>query len=157
MSAWVEFLRLIHVVGACVLLGTGVGIAFFMLMAHRTRSPAIIAHVANSVVVADMLFTATAVVVQPISGALLAHFTGWGLSTPWILLSIALYVLTGLLWLPVVLIQLRIRNLAREAVAKGTPLDKQYERLFRTWFLLGWPAFASVLAIIWLMVARPAF
>jgi len=156
MSAWVELLRWVHVVGACVLLGTGAGIAFFMLMAHHTRNPAVVAHVANSVVAADMLFTATAVVVQPLTGALLAQVTGWSLATPWILLSIALYVLTGLLWLPVVLIQLRIRNLAREAVAKGTPLDQQYERQFRIWFLLGGPAFASVLAILWLMVARPA-
>jgi uncharacterized membrane protein len=157
MSAWVELLRWIHVIGACVLLGTGAGIAFFMLMAHRTRSPAIIAHVAGSVVVADLLFTATAVVVQPITGALLAHLSGWSLTTPWILLSVALYVLTGLCWLPVVLIQLRIRNLARGAVAKGTPLGEHYEREFRTWFMLGWPAFASVLAIVWLMVARPSF
>jgi uncharacterized membrane protein len=156
MSSWVELLRWVHIVGACVLLGTGAGIAFFMLMAHRTRSPAIIAHVASSVVVADMLFTATAVVVQPLSGAILAHFTGWSLATPWILLSIALYILTGLLWLPVVMIQMRIRNLAREAVAKGSQLDQRYERQFRTWFMLGWPAFASVLAILWLMVSRPA-
>ena len=30
-------LRYLHIVGATVLLGTGMGIAFFMLMAHRTR------------------------------------------------------------------------------------------------------------------------
>lgn len=157
MSAWVEFLRWLHVVGACVLLGTGAGIAFFMLMAHRTRDPATIAHVAGTVVVADMLFTATAVVVQPLTGALLAHLIGWSLTTPWILVSIALYVLTGLCWLPVVVIQTRIRSLAREAVADGTALGDRYDREFRRWFLLGWPAFASVMAIIWLMIARPAF
>jgi uncharacterized membrane protein len=156
MSASVELLRWVHVVGACVLLGTGAGIAFFMLMAHRTRNASIVAHVAGSVVVADTLFTATAVVVQPLTGALLAHLTGWSLTTPWILRSIALYVLTGLCWLPVVLIQLRIRKLARDAVANATPLGEHYEREFRTWLLLGFPAFASVLAIIWLMVARPA-
>lgn len=154
---WIVIVRWAHIVGAAVLLGTGAGIAFFMFAAHRTRNPVLIAHVAGTVVIADMFFTATAVVVQPITGVVLAHLTGWSLTTPWILLSIALYVLTGLCWLPVVLIQLRIRNLARDAAASGTPLGAHYDRQFRAWFLLGWPAFASVLAIIWLMVARPAF
>lgn len=138
-----------------MLLGTGAGIAFFMLMAHRTRDAALIAHVASTVVIADMLFTATAVIVQPITGILLANLSGWNLWTPWILASIALYVLTGLCWLPVVRIQMRIRDLALAASAGGAPLGDAYDRLFRVWFLLGLPAFASVLAIIWLMVARP--
>lgn len=151
-----ELLRWIHVLGAAVLLGTGAGIAFFMLIAHRTAEPAIIAHVAGTVVIADMLFTATAVVVQPISGILLAQVIGWPLTTPWIILSLALYLGVGLCWLPVVWIQWRIRNLARASVAARTPLPGSYQRLFRTWVLLGIPAFGFVLAIIWLMVARPA-
>jgi uncharacterized membrane protein len=156
MTAWVELLRWIHVLGATVLLGTGAGIAFFMLMVHRTAEPAIIAHVAGTVVIADALFTATAVVVQPITGILLAKAMGWPLATPWIMWSLALYVGTGVCWLPVVWIQWRIRNLARASVAAGTPLPPSYQRLFRTWVLLGIPAFVFVLAIIWLMVARPA-
>lgn len=153
---WLHVVRWVHIVGATVLLGTGAGIAFFMLSAHRSRDAALIAHVAATVVVADILFTTTAVIVQPISGVLLAHLTGWSLSTPWILLSIVLYVVTGLCWLPVVLIQMRMRDLARDAAATGTPLSERYDRLFRAWLLLGFPAFASVLAIMWLMVARPA-
>jgi uncharacterized membrane protein len=102
MTAWVELLRWIHVLGATVLLGTGAGIAFFMLMVHRTAEPAIIAHVAGTVVIADALFTATAVVVQPITGILLAKAMGWPLATPWIMWSLALYVGTGVCWLPVV-------------------------------------------------------
>lgn len=154
---WLHFIRWAHIVGATVLLGTGAGIAFFMLVAHRTRNPTLIAHVAGTVVVADMLFTATAVIIQPVTGAILAHMMGWSLVTPWILLSIALYVLTGLSWLPVIQIQIRMRNMARVAVAEGTPLGERYYRHFRAWFLLGLPAFASVLAILWLMIARPEF
>ena len=153
---WLHILRWVHIIGATVLLGTGAGIAFFMLMAHRTRDAALIAHVTSTVVIADMLFTATAVIVQPITGILLANLSGWSLSTPWLMLSIALYVLTGLCWLPVVRIQLRIRDLARAAAVSGASLGNGYDRLFRAWFLLGIPAFASVLAIIWLMVARPS-
>jgi uncharacterized membrane protein len=156
MSLAAELLRWLHVIGAAVLLGTGAGIAFFMLMAHRTKNPALVAHVAGTVVLADTLFTATAVVLQPITGALLAWQAGWALTEPWILLSLALYVLTGLFWLPVVVIQIRLRNLARAAAAAGVALPARYHRLFRIWFACGVPAFAAVLAIFWLMLARPS-
>jgi len=148
-------LRWLHVVGACVLLGTGAGIAFFMVMAHRTRDPALIAHVAGTVVFADFLFTATAVMAQPITGAMLAIGLGWSLAEGWILLSLALYALTGAFWLPVVAIQMKLRDLARAAAAKGEALPAEYDRLYRIWFACGFPAFAAVVAIVWLMLARP--
>ena len=149
-------LRWLHVIGAMVLFGTGAGIAFFMLMAHRTGDPRIIAHVAGTVVIADLLFTATAVVAQPVTGLLLASRTGWPLDTFWIVASMILYVVTGAFWLPVVWMQKRMRDLARAAAAEGTPLPPAYHRLYRLWFWFGFPAFAAVLAIIWLMLARPA-
>ena len=152
----VELLRWVHVIGAAVLLGTGAGIAFFMLMANRTRDPWIVAHVAGTVVVADLLFTATAIVLQPITGALLAKSVGWPLTAPWILASLVLYVVAGLFWLPVVWMQWRMRDLARAAAAAGEPLPVEYHRLFRAWVLFGIPAFGSVLGIIWLMLTRPA-
>jgi uncharacterized membrane protein len=152
-----EILRFLHIIGATVLLGTGAGIAFFMLLAVRTRDAKLIAHVANSVVIADLVFTASAVIVQPITGYLLARAVGWPLSEGWIALSLGLYVVTGIFWLPVVRIQLRLRNLARIAAQTGTFLPAEFDRLFRIWFACGFPAFFSVLAIIWLMIARPAF
>ncbi|MEZ5775200.1 MAG: DUF2269 domain-containing protein [Hyphomicrobiaceae bacterium] len=152
---WLHFLRWLHIMGATVLLGTGAGIAFFMLMAHRTGEPRLVAHVARTVVIADFLFTATAVVAQPVTGALLARGLGWSLTEGWILASLALYVVTGLFWLPVVVIQHRMMRLAEAAVRNGLPLPEAYGRLFRIWFLCGFPAFAAVLAIIWLMVTRP--
>lgn len=152
-----DILRWLHVIGAAVLLGTGAGIAFFMLMAHRTLQPALVAHVAGTVVVADLLFTATAVVAQPLTGLGLALLIGWPLTEGWLLVSLGLYVLTGLFWLPVVWIQLRMRNLARAAAREGLPLPGEYHRLFRIWFACGIPAFLAVLAIIWLMLAKPSF
>lgn len=152
---WALLLRWLHVIGACVLLGTGAGIAFFMLMAHRTGKPALIAHTARIVVIADWLFTATAVVAQPITGALLAQAVGWRLSEGWIALSLALYALTGAFWLPVVWMQHRMRKLAETAAANNAPLGADYQGLFRAWFLCGIPAFTAVLGILWLMLARP--
>ena len=151
-----EGLLLLHIVGACVLLGTGAGIAFFMLMAHRSGDPAAIAHVAGTVVLADAVFTATAVVAQPVTGILLARGAGWSLTEGWIALALVLYVLVGAFWLPVVWIQIRLRQLACAARDAGTPLPERYHRLFRLWFICGWPAFAGVLAILWLMITKPA-
>jgi uncharacterized membrane protein len=148
-------LKFLHVIGATVLLGTGAGIAFFMLLAHRTGDTALIAGVARIVVIADFLFTATAVVLQPITGVLLARTVGYSLGEGWIVASIALYVLTGLFWLPVVWMQARMRTLAGEAAAGGMPLPAEYHKLFRLWFAFGFPAFAAVLAIFWLMITRP--
>ena len=156
MMEFVDILRWLHVIGATVLLGTGAGIAFFMLMAHRTGDARLIAHTAAVVVIADWLFTTTAVIAQPVTGFLLARELGWDLSEPWIAISLALYVLTGVCWLPVVWIQARLRDLARDAALQGAPLPARYRRLFRWWFALGFPAFGAVMAILWLMISRPS-
>lgn len=148
-------LKYLHVVGAIVLLGTGAGIAFFMLLAHRTGNPLVVAEIARMVVLGDLVFTTTAVVAQPITGLALAWHVGYSLWEGWIALSIGLYLLTGAFWVPVVFMQMRMRDLAWQAVRNGTPLPESYHRLFRTWFAFGFPAFAAVAAIIWLMIARP--
>ena len=147
-------LKLIHILGATVLFGTGLGIAFFMLMAHRTRDAAFIARTAGTVVVADALFTASAVIVQPLSGAALMHVVGYGWSDSWVVASLALYVLTGVFWIPVVFIQMRLRDLAAAAARDNAELPPRYHRLFRLWFVLGWPAFIAVLCILALMIAK---
>lgn len=156
MSAFL-ILKFAHVIGAAVLLGTGAGIAFFMLMAHRTGDPHTVAAVARIVVIADWLFTATAVVAQPVTGVLLALEVGYPLTSGWILASVGLYLWTGAWWLPVVWMQSRMRRIALVAAEAGEPLPRAYHRLFRLWFACGFPAFAAVLAIFWLMIARPQF
>ena len=146
----------LHVVGACVLLGTGAGIAFFMAASNRSGDPALIAHTAGIVVLADAVFTATAALLQPVTGYLLARQAGWPLSEPWILAAIGLYLFVGIFWLPVVWLQIRLRRLAAAARDAGQPLPAAYHRLYRIWFACGLPAFAAVLAIVWLMVAKPS-
>jgi len=148
-------LKFLHVIGAAVLLGTGAGIAFFMLMAHRGGDPAVISGVARIVVIADFLFTATAVILQPLTGLALVHISGYPLGEGWIVLSILLYLVTGAFWLPVVFFQMRMRDLAATAARAAEKLPRQYHLLFWTWFAFGFPAFAAVLAIFWLMITRP--
>lgn len=149
------WLKLLHILGAAVLFGTGAGIAFFMLMAHRSRDVAAIAHTARIVVIADMVFTASAVVAQPITGIALAQVAGHSLTDFWIVASVVLYVFVGCCWLPVLWLQKRMRDLAIAARQAGSPLPPDYERYFRTWFVLGWPAFIGMVGIFFLMITRP--
>lgn len=155
MTDWIDVIRLLHVLGACVLIGTGAGIAFFMVMAHRTKDAAHISHTAAIVVIADMLFTATAAIAQPITGVVLAWNLGWPLLEGWIVLSLALYVFIGLFWLPVVAIQAKMRDEARASAHSGIPLTPRYFRLYRIWFACGIPAFTAIVALLWLMITRP--
>lgn len=148
-------LKYLHVIGAVVILGTGTGIAFFMLMAHRSQDAAFIGRTASVVVLADKLFTATAVVVQPVTGYLLMREIGFPFSEGWIVVSLVLYAVAGAFWLPVVWIQAQMRDLALQAAADGAPLPDRYQRLFRIWFLFGFPGFGAVLLILWLMIAKP--
>ena len=60
-------------------------------------------------------------------------------------------------WLPVVWIQLQLRNLAAGAARKNAVLSERYFKLFRIWFWLGWPAFGGVIAIFALMIWKPVF
>ncbi len=150
-----HFLKLAHILGATILFGTGIGIAFFMMMAHRSRDVAAMAHSAGIVVIADLVFTATAAVAQPITGIALAHVAGHALTEFWIVASAALYVFVGLCWLPVLSLQKRMRDMAVAAQRMGSPLPMDYDRYFRIWFILGWPAFLAMVAIFWLMITRP--
>jgi uncharacterized membrane protein len=148
-------LKFLHVVGASVLLGTGAGIAFFMLLAHLTGRAVVVAAVARIVVIADFVFTATAVIAQPVTGVLLAREVGYSLLDAWILWSIVLYLITGAFWLPVVWMQMRLRDLASDAARNKAELPRAYHKLFWWWFAFGFPAFGAVIAIFWLMIAKP--
>jgi uncharacterized membrane protein len=149
-------LKTLHVVSAALLFGTGLGTAFFMWVTHRSGDVAAIARVARLTVRADWLFTAPAVIVQPLSGYAMVRLAGFDLQQPWLIASLGLYLVAGACWIPVVVLQLRARDLAVAAASAGTPLPLAYERAMLAWFALGWPAFAAVLATYWLMVAKPA-
>jgi len=147
--------KYLHVLGAIVILGTGTGIAFFMLMAHRSAEAAFIARTASTVVVADMLFTLTAVLLQPVTGGLLMMLSSTGFTERWIAVSLGLYAVAGLFWVPVIFMQIEMRDLARVAAAENAALPPRYFALFRRWFLFGIPGFGSVMLILWLMIAKP--
>jgi uncharacterized membrane protein len=147
--------KYLHVLGAIVILGTGSGIAFFMLMAHRSGDASFIARTASTVVFADMLFTLTAVLLQPVTGGVLMLLSSTSVSELWLATSLGLYAVAGLFWVPVIFMQIEIRDLARAASARHAPLPTRYFMLVRRWMLFGIPGFGSVMAILWLMIAKP--
>ncbi|MEY9364463.1 putative membrane protein [Bradyrhizobium yuanmingense] len=147
--------KFVHVLGAIVILGTGTGIAFFMLMAHRTQDPEFIARTASVVVIADAIFTLSAVILQPVSGGVLMMLSTTSITERWLLASLALYAIAGLFWVPVVFMQIEMRDLARKAAAQRSALPQRYFVLFRRWFAFGFPGFGATMAILWLMIAKP--
>ena len=157
MSA-IEFWKTAHVLSAAVLFGTGIGIAFFCWFgsrrALRTGDIAGLRLVLRLTVMADAVLTAPAVVFQAVSGIVLMNLLGWPLVSTWSMAVWSLFILVGACWLPVVAMQM---SLSREAgrVAGIDALSSEFHRRFRWWLALGIPAFAAVVLIYYLMVAKP--
>jgi uncharacterized membrane protein len=145
----------LHILSSTLLFGTGLGSAYYMFFASRTRDPRVIATVVRYVVVADWLFTSTTIVFQPLSGLWLAHLAQFPLTSRWLVWTYVLYVVAGLCWLPVVWIQIRMRRLAEAANASGSALPPQYDAWLRIWTALGVPAFVALVIVFYLMVAKP--
>lgn len=147
-------LKTLHILSMVLLFGTGLGSAFYKWMADRSGNIAHIAVTNRHVVLADWLFTTPTVIFQPLSGVWLVHMLDQPLSTPWIATSLALFILAGACWLPVVWLQIRMQKLAEQAVANNAPLPPLYWKMARAWFLLGVPAFVAMICVVVLMVFK---
>jgi uncharacterized membrane protein len=149
-------LKWLHVLSSTLLFGTGLGSAFYMFFASRTRDPRVIAAVVRLVVIADWAFTTPSIIAQPATGLWMVHIAGYPLTSRWLVASIGLYLLAGAAWLPVVWMQMRMRDLARLAAQTGAPLPPAYDRMLRAWVALGIVAFAALVVVFWLMVYKPS-
>lgn len=147
--------KFLHVIGAIVILGAGGGVALMVLLAHRGRDPAFIAAIANAALIAIGFLVAGAMVLQPFTGGLLMEMSSTSATEPWMVASLILYALAGLVWLPVLFMQIEIRNLARAAMADRAPLPPRHDTLFRRAAALGLLGFAMMLSTLWLMIAKP--
>jgi uncharacterized membrane protein len=145
----------LHILSSTVLFGTGLGSAFYMYFTSRTRDSQAIAVVVRYVVIADWVFTTPAIILQPLTGFYLMHLAGFPLATPWIVWSVALYLLAGAAWLPVVWMQIELRDMAVVAANTGERLPPRYWRFLRIWVALGVVAFSALVAVFYLMVAKP--
>lgn len=147
--------KTVHIVSATILFGTGLGIAFFFLMGMRSGDPVGAYFAARTTAIADMIFTLTAGIVQPMTGFWLVWAVGYDPMADWLVATYVLYVVALVCWLPVVWLQLRMRDMLAMQL-RGEPFDQpSFDRYFRIWFVLGWPAFFGLVAMFWLMVAKP--
>ncbi|MDR3442233.1 MAG: DUF2269 domain-containing protein [Legionella sp.] len=152
LYAWIKIL---HIISAAMLFGTGLGTAFYMFYVNQQKNVALIAKATAAVVVADWLFTATSGAIQAITGFILVYLKGYSLLSLWVLGSILGYVIAGICWLPVVWLQMRCRDLAFASSVDNTPLSTKYRRYFRIWSLLGIPAFLALIGVFYLMTNKP--
>lgn len=150
-----QIVKWLHIMSSTLLFGTGLGSAYYMFFTSLTRHPPLVATVVRYVVRADWMFTAPTVIFQPLSGLYLMHLAGYPLSSTWIMWSIALYVLAGVCWLPVVWMQIRMRDMAEDASRHNDPLPPRYWRFLWIWTSLGVVAFVSLVIVFYLMVAKP--
>jgi uncharacterized membrane protein len=149
---WIKY---IHVLSSTVLFGTGIGTASIMLYGNLTKDTRVIAAITRYVVLADWLFTATSGVIQPLSGLLMVYLMGYSFKLFWVWGSITGYLIAGCCWLPVVYLQIKMRDLAVAADKNKKPLPQKYFRYFKYWFCLGWPAFISLMIVFYLMTNKP--
>jgi len=149
-------LKALHILSAIVLFGTGLGSAFYKYFADRSGDVRAVAVTMRHVVLADWLFTTPAVFVQPLTGLLLLNLTGLPWTQKWVFLSLGLYILAGACWVPVVFLQISMRDLAGGCADRGVDLPPVYRRMARQWFWLGVPAFVAMTAVVFLMVFKPA-
>jgi uncharacterized membrane protein len=149
------WLKWIHILSSTILFGTGIGIAFFKLWCDRHGELRAQSVVMRAVVLTDWIFTTPAIVIQAATGVRLAHIAGYPLTQGWVLWSIVLYLFAGACWLPVVWLQIGMRNQVRAALETETVLSAGYDRYNRVWIALGIPAFSALVVIFWLMVFKP--
>jgi uncharacterized membrane protein len=149
-------LKTLHILSAIFLFGTGFGSAFYKFFTDRTGSIESIATTNRLVVWADWLFTTPTVILQPLTGYAMVYLAGWPPTAPWLMAALGLYLLAGACWLPVVFLQIRMRDSSRDALRAGTPLPGDYYRQARIWMWLGIPAFAAMVLAVVLMVFKPA-
>ncbi|MGH8187242.1 MAG: DUF2269 family protein, partial [Steroidobacteraceae bacterium] len=82
-----------HILSSTLLFGTGLGSAFYMFFASRTRDARAAAVVVRYVVIADFVFTTPTIILQPLTGFYLVSLAGFALDSAWIVWSIVLYLL----------------------------------------------------------------
>lgn len=145
----------IHILSSTLLFGTGLGSAFYMFFTSLSRDARATAVVVRYVVIADWAFTTPTIIIQPLSGFYLIHLAGFPLGSAWIIWSIVLYLVAGAAWLPVVWMQIRMRDMATEASRAGAELPDRYWGYLRIWVALGIVAFFSLVVVFYLMVAKP--
>ena len=153
------WLKLFHLAAVIAFLGNITTGLFWHAHAARTRDPRLLAHAVDGIIRSDRLFTIPGVVAIIVSGLAAAMVGGHPiLRTPWILWSLVLFGVSGIVFvLRVAPLQVRLRALAQAGTDQGTLDWGRYQRLARTWELWGAVALLTPIGALVLMVLKPIF
>ncbi len=150
-------LKLLHILSAVVMTGTGIGLAYFLFLAVLTKKQEALVAIARWVIWGDWLFTLPAIITQIISGLLLVERLGWSFASVGMHWILTLYALMLVCWLPVIVIQYKLYHISLKILTEGQDVHchPSFKRLFRLWVLLGSIAFVCVLLLFWIMIFKP--
>lgn len=143
-------LKIIHILSATIMIGTGLGSAFYLFVSYKTALFTTVKDVLKIVIIADLIFTTPSVIVQLVTGLMLADRlnltnTRWY----WVVLSISFLVLV--LWLGAVVIQYRLKRI----IIDKKSLPALFDKLMSIWFYLGVPSFGLAIFLYYLMIYKP--
>jgi uncharacterized membrane protein len=142
-------LRLLHVVGAVLLLGNVTITGFWATYLYRARTRVPFHPVARAILWSDVVFTVVGGTLLTVSGILLALRQGYRVAeTPWLLKGILALAVATLLW-AAVLVPAQVRL---ERLAPGD--DPELRRLFRRWSVVGWASTLLLFYGLWTMVTK---
>ena len=150
-------IKTLHILGAILFLGTGLGSAYYKWRADRSGNLEVIAWCQREIVFADWIFTVPAGIIMPVTGISMMHLYGFPWTSPWIIIGFAGYAIAGICWLPAAFLQIKMRTLADEALEKGRELPPEFHKANRIWMILGFPAFLASIGVLWVMVSKGSY
>lgn len=147
-----QTLKLIHIISATIMFGTGLGSAFYLFYTYKFSKFSTVKEILNIVIIADYIFTTPSVILQLATGLWLSHYMKL-ISTNWFLIALLFSLLVYALWIRAVFLQLKMKKTLENA----KEYNVQFHQQMKGWFFLGIPAFFGSLFLFYLMVFKPFF
>lgn len=140
-----------HILGAILFMGNIVVTAAWLSMAKRSGSGGALQVATRTVVVTDVIFTLPGSLLLLLNGGIMGT-TWFKDQAPWIFASIALFLVSAVIWLAV-LVPLQRRMVA---LAESEPTGPEIAGMMSRWFRFGGIATLLALITLVLMVTKPA-
>jgi len=148
--------RMMHLLGAILFLGNIIVTAVWASLGRRSRDAEVVRFLVRGILATDAIFSLPGVILLLMNGGVLG--TAWfKAGAPWIIVSVILFALTGVLWGAVLVpVQKKLGRMV-EAMPQGGPIPAEYDVLMAKWFRFGGIATLLPLVTFVLMVLKPTF
>jgi uncharacterized membrane protein len=149
--------KALHIAGVLLLLGNVMVSAVWMVSAERSRSAAVLRFSAQVVNWLDVFFTAPGAILVLGNGLPLASQWGGVTHTPWIQSGLALFLVSGAIWVGVLIPDQHRMIRLSEAANPEEPLPPAFFRCLHRWYFWGTIAILLLLVALGPMVGKIAF